>query len=351
MPSNLYRRGETYYGRYSVRGELQRVSLRTSDIREARKRLKGIREKAQRQAFGIKDAPIWQQAVIAYSTGVLDANGVKPGTGKRYLVSLRQLDAYFRGKPLPLITVAEVSAYVAIRQEAKATNATIRRDLTAASRVCAFARHKGLMEANPFDAFDRSMLREIRPGITAPTDAAVAAAAAATDAAGEPEMAALIRFLRATGMRAGEALRASWRDLRGTELMIPVTKTSRVRTIDVPVDALPTWGGGGRLFPSLTLDSGLLAGHWRWVRRNLPEGQRFRIHDLRHAYAIAEIRAGRDIYDLSRHLGHSSVKTTEIYLGYKAGGSPSSRKQVTQTLTQAGTNGDTVTAGRGGVSC
>lgn len=345
MPSNLYRRGETYYGRYSVRGELQRVSLRTSDIREARKRLKAIRQKAEQQAFGVEDAPIWQQAVIAYTTGVLNANGVKPGTGKRYLVSLRQLDAYFRGKHLPLITVKDVAAYVGARQAEGATNATIRRDLTAASRVCAFARHKGLMQINPFDQFDRSMLREIRPGIQAPSDAAIVAASAAVHAAGEPEMAALIRFLRATGMRAGEALRASWDDLRDGELMIPITKTNRVRTIEVPAAALPPRAETGRLFPSLTLDSGLLAGHWRWVRRNLPAEQKFRIHDLRHAYAIAEIRAGRDIYDLSRHLGHSSVKTTEIYLGYKAGGSATSRKQVTQTLTQESTKDDTAPSG------
>lgn len=31
-----------------------------------------------------------------------------------------------------------------------------------------------------------------------------------------------------------------------------------------------------------------------------------------HAYAIREVRAGRDIYDLSHHLGHSSVKVTEM---------------------------------------
>ncbi|WP_256138041.1 tyrosine-type recombinase/integrase, partial [Komagataeibacter swingsii] len=41
---------------------------------------------------------------------------------------------------------------------------------------------------------------------------------------------------------------------------------------------------------------------------------RFRIHDLRHAFAIRWLKAGGDIYRLSRHLGHTSVKTTEIYL-------------------------------------
>ncbi|GBQ63188.1 tyrosine-type recombinase/integrase [Komagataeibacter swingsii] len=41
---------------------------------------------------------------------------------------------------------------------------------------------------------------------------------------------------------------------------------------------------------------------------------RFRIHDFRHAFAIRWLKAGGDIYRLSRHLGHTSVKTTEIYL-------------------------------------
>ncbi|RFD20642.1 site-specific integrase [Komagataeibacter melaceti] len=41
---------------------------------------------------------------------------------------------------------------------------------------------------------------------------------------------------------------------------------------------------------------------------------RFRIHDLRHAFAIRWLKADGDIYRLSRHLGHTSVKTTEIYL-------------------------------------
>ncbi|WP_256138145.1 tyrosine-type recombinase/integrase [Komagataeibacter swingsii] len=41
---------------------------------------------------------------------------------------------------------------------------------------------------------------------------------------------------------------------------------------------------------------------------------RFHIHDLRHAFAIRWLKAGGDIYHLSRHLGHTSVKTTEIYL-------------------------------------
>ena len=45
-------------------------------------------------------------------------------------------------------------------------------------------------------------------------------------------------------------------------------------------------------------------------------GLKFRCHDLRHKFAIDYLTAGGDIYELSRILGHSSVKTTEIYLAY-----------------------------------
>jgi hypothetical protein len=43
---------------------------------------------------------------------------------------------------------------------------------------------------------------------------------------------------------------------------------------------------------------------------------RIRLHDLRHAFAIAKLWEGWDVYDLMHHLGHSSVRVTERYAGY-----------------------------------
>ena len=42
----------------------------------------------------------------------------------------------------------------------------------------------------------------------------------------------------------------------------------------------------------------------------------FRFHDLRHLFAVEYLRGGGGIYKLQQTLGHSSVKTTEIYLQY-----------------------------------
>jgi integrase/recombinase XerD len=44
------------------------------------------------------------------------------------------------------------------------------------------------------------------------------------------------------------------------------------------------------------------------------EGVRFSPHTLRHTFACEYLRHGGNLYYLSRILGHSSVKTTEVYL-------------------------------------
>jgi integrase/recombinase XerD len=43
---------------------------------------------------------------------------------------------------------------------------------------------------------------------------------------------------------------------------------------------------------------------------------RFRIHDLSHRFAVWWFKYSGNIYLLSKHLGHTSVTTTEIYLDF-----------------------------------
>jgi|SRR5579859_542002 len=43
---------------------------------------------------------------------------------------------------------------------------------------------------------------------------------------------------------------------------------------------------------------------------------RFRVQDLRHRFAIRWLRNGGGIYELSKHLGHTSLKIPEVYLAY-----------------------------------
>jgi site-specific recombinase XerD len=53
------------------------------------------------------------------------------------------------------------------------------------------------------------------------------------------------------------------------------------------------------------------------LRRVDGEGYQVSVgNDLRHRFAIRWLRNGGDIYHLSLHLGHMSIKTTEVYLGH-----------------------------------
>jgi integrase/recombinase XerD len=47
-----------------------------------------------------------------------------------------------------------------------------------------------------------------------------------------------------------------------------------------------------------------------------PDFRRFTFHHLRHTHAVDWLKAGRSVYDLQKRLGHTSIKTTEIYLDY-----------------------------------
>jgi len=44
--------------------------------------------------------------------------------------------------------------------------------------------------------------------------------------------------------------------------------------------------------------------------------RRFPFHDLRHWFAVDYLRAGGNIYDLQKVMGHKSIKTTELYLDF-----------------------------------
>jgi integrase/recombinase XerD len=53
-----------------------------------------------------------------------------------------------------------------------------------------------------------------------------------------------------------------------------------------------------------------------WACENGVGFHPFRFHDLRHLHAVQWLKDGRSIYDLQARLGHTSIKTTEIYLKY-----------------------------------
>ena len=324
----LYKRGETYWGRLRISGRELGRSLRTSDSREAARRPKAWRLKVEREGFGNPDAPTFKAAVVKWAAEVLPQS-VKPSVGRRYLTSVAKLDLIFGELRVDQVNAATISQYVSLRTK-EATNATIRRDLTALSRLMAACQAWGWRSDNPVRFYDRSVvLRERRDPITPPgKDDYDRVLGAVPDA-----MAKVLRLLDQTGMRENEAvaLTSSDVDRERRQIMLTRTKTSRPRTLDWATpggDATAALVAGqdqGTIFPSRSGEAyGNFASAFGAVMRRLVQAEkkagrpfrRFRVHDLRHRFAIRWLRNGGGIYELSKHLGHTSVKTTEVYLNH-----------------------------------
>lgn len=322
MAENLYRRGKTWWGRIQVEKREIRASLRTRDRAEARKRLAEWKKEISHASHYGEARLTWQDAVLRYVEEVMPGS-VKPSTAKRYRVSFRQV-AHLEGMFVDAIARRDIATLVGQRKKAGATNATIKRDLTAVSRVLASAISWGVAEHNAALEFDRQMVRERRDPITLPTDDDVAGAVAKMPAADSKRR--IVLLAEQSGMREGEIITLTWPQvdmLRGISLDRTKTDAPRVVPLTDPLlaEAAGTltgtprregcpfvfWHSDGQPYRNFP------AQFAAWRRAN---GVTFRFHDLRHKFAVGYLRRGGNIYTLQKILGHKSIKTTEGYLLY-----------------------------------
>ncbi|QDH14855.1 site-specific integrase [Oecophyllibacter saccharovorans] len=246
---------------------------------------------------------------------------LRPNTQKRYLTSLRQLHGHFAGLGIAHVSPATVNAYTVARKQAGVTGATIRRDLMVAGRVLKAARRAGWIQHNPVPD-EMEEIRERREPIR---PVPLKELARMTHRA-PPGFKELLRFLARTGCRQEEAASLEWSQLElGAKPKCTFfrTKTRSPRVIPLPPrlarDLRQMPRTGAHVFISAQGEryknvSGLF--RRMLVLAGVSEEKRFRCHDLRHTYAIRSLQSGRPIYELARHLGHSSVKTTERYAAW-----------------------------------
>jgi integrase/recombinase XerD len=343
LPSHCYTRNGTIWGRVIIAGREHRRSLRTSDPREAARRIKAWKLQLERLEFQDPDAPTFKAAVVKWAKEVLPG-AVKPSVAKRYLVSMGQMAGHLGDLRVTEINAQSISGYISSRAGAT-SNATIRRDLTALSRLLASCVAWGWRHDNPARLFDRSIIRERRDPIIPPTPDMVEKLIAAAP----PGMASILRLLACTGMREGEAvaLEATDIDWVGRQIRLTRTKTSRPRTLEWATpggDAGPVLMTASKSGPLFTASTGGPYANFstnagrvlRDLKKRDSNFRAFLVHDLRHAFAIRWLREGGDIYNLSLHLGHTSLKTTEIYLGHLSAREQAvSKYRMAQTMAQA----------------
>ena len=254
---------------------------------------------------------------------------VKPSVARRYLTSITALDPVFSKMNVADISSREIARYISSRS-GRVSNATIHRDITALSRLLAACASWGWITQNPARTHDMSIVRQQPRTLTIPHEGDFETVLNFVPAGVAP----ILRFLDQTGMRENEAVTLEWQDIdiKRRQILLTKTKTSRPRALSWNTPG----GDAGTVLADLepstafVFPSGKDASYHsfasvignamrRLVVREESEGRpfrRFRVHDLRHRFAIRWLKAGGDIYRLSRHLGHTSVSTTEIYLRY-----------------------------------
>jgi integrase/recombinase XerD len=309
--SNLYLRGSIWWMRATVNSVEQRESLRTSDVKIARAlRDKRLQELKNARYFGIVRRS-WKEAVAAWAERA--AGQIAATTARRYAVSLLQVEPFLAPYDIDKIDQKVIAGLVSVRLR-QATPATIRRDLTAVSRVLDFAEAEGWRDGNPaLTAAKR--VKERRDPIVLPDPGDVEYLIRACSRRYGP----LVRAAWLTGARQDEIVRATWSSFNARAGTLEIIgKGNKRRTLRLSpegsahLSAQPVTLGCPLIFCK---DSGEPFGrasadfnHFRrkaiaLARKEGRPFRRFRFHDLRHLFAVEALRGGMSIYVLQKHLG------------------------------------------------
>lgn len=324
-PPGTYWRGDTLYSKIMVRGQLVRRPLGTDDPRVATRRLEALRkELTARLKYGeatrsmVEVIGEWQKHAKAH---------VAARTFDRYMTSLAMIAPWLSGKMLGDINGPLIAEIIAGRR-GTVTTATIKRDLGALSQVMGYAMDEGWIEANP--VLPRlGRLKERRDPISLPDPAHIHIVAKRANG----RLRDLVYAAWLTGCRQAEltTAKASQFDAKKLQLTV-IGKRNKRRTITVTMEAAAslapgrddvwlfqsTEGGPHRSIRTRWQEMVHGRGYFKAGHKN--DGIRvFRFHDLRHRFAVEYLKSGGSIYDLKEHLGHTSVKTTEIYLEHLTG--------------------------------
>lgn len=125
----------------------------------------------------------------------------------------------------------------------------------------------------------------------------------------EPEMYRIINFALFTGCRRSEIVKARYEHINDGYITV-IGKGDKERTFDLLPQALPEIKDIGRIFKYSHVST--LSNYFRdRIVRKIGVDARF--HDLRHTAATTMLAAGIDLPTVQKILGHSDIRTTQIY--------------------------------------
>jgi integrase/recombinase XerD len=270
----------------------------------------------------------------------LQLAGLAVGTQKVYVGAVRQLAAHYHRAP-DRLTEQEVRDYILyLKNEKQLVSSSLQ---VAASAIKFFYAH-----TVPRDWKTLQKLR-IRATNTLPDVLAVSEVHQLIEAVRRPYIRVFFWTVYSLGLRLGEALHLQVGDIDSKRMLVHVHlgKGAKDRYVPLPGHTLtllrrhwlthrdPRW-----LFPARKRDSSpvtaaahpMRRAHLQAAMRAVVEKLNFRktitIHTLRHSYATHLLEAGVNLRLIQQYLGHSSLRTTMVYLHVTALGHEKARTVI-----------------------
>jgi integrase len=296
----------------------------------------GIEHPEERPEILFRDyAKLWLDGYVSAA--------LKKSTHRGYEMELRKhILPEFGKMPLKAITREQVKTLLFRKLNSGLAPGSVQKIKAAISGIFSHALEDGHVQANPaarlgrfLKAKDRVLGKEISPLSAEELELYLE-----TCKAHYPDSYPFFLTLARTGMRLGEALGVQWRDVdfhggfievkrAWVEARITTPKSGKIRRVDMTPHLSDTLQAVKRKAKEAALAAGRELPAWVFAsqagtpldHRNIRQRVHYRIcerarlrhvriHDLRHSYATIRIQAGHNIADVSKQLGHASIKIT-----------------------------------------
>lgn len=267
------------------------------DYTEACRQLRQIKAQASTPVgrWTVKDAAAeWSRT---YVPNARDAYGVKQTASR-----LRDyLEPFLGHLLLHKLAAQDLREYRIWIEKKGLAPLTVKYLLGDARCVLNWAEDAGYIDRSPFPKRIMPRIEERPPDRL--TDEEVMAVVSVPDPHGF-----VVRLALGTGLRWGELTRAQSSDLKQGALVVPRTKSGKVRRVPVPEWLLPELRCRiGRLVPFAS------PGQFNSTVRRRSGVERFHVHQARHTFACRWVEDGGSLAALQQILGHSSIVTTQRY--------------------------------------
>lgn len=245
------------------------------------------------------------QELDFYKYAVVTVCNKESKNKKLYMASIRSFDGFFPNKAINDVSATDAKRYL---QKISALSACTRRHyVRSLSYVFSKAVKDGLIRSNPFSGIKISVPLAKKEFLSENEIHSVIAASCPN-----VEVKNAFLFSCFTGLRLGDIIALRSNMISGDHLSWKQSKTGSEERILIPEIA--------KQYLSLSRDYLFVLPAYKSLRANLSAlmlsagiTKRITFHCARHTFATLLLSLGVDIYTVSKLLGHSDVRVTQVY--------------------------------------